>query len=263
MDAIFGDQITVGYGKRNVLTNQSVHIHSGQTTGLIGPNGSGKSTILKSISGIKPIEHGRISVEGQDIGVLNPKQRAKQIAYLEQAPTVPGDLTVKSMVKLGRYAYCHGLFGKDEHGETQIKKAMVEAQVAELANRRIDALSGGQRQRAFIAMTLAHNSPVIMLDEPTTYLDLTHQLDVLNLLKHLNHTQDKTVVLVLHDLNQAAQYCDQLICINEGQVVKTGTPKEVLTEELLADIFQVKAKITFQSSCQYPQLMDYETLVNQ
>jgi iron complex transport system ATP-binding protein len=262
MDALFGNQLVVGYGNKKIIDHQSIHIAAGQITGLIGPNGSGKSTLLKAISGIKSVNEGQVFVNEREIGRLSTKQRAKCIAYLAQSPNVPGDLTVENLVKLGRYAYGRGLFGRDQDAAAQVQQALVAAKVAELANRPIDALSGGQRQRAFIAMTLAHNSPIIMLDEPTTYLDLTHQLDVLNLLRQLNTTAHKTVVLVLHDLNQAAQYCDQLVCLQQGQIVATGTPHEVLTEQLLADVFQVSAKVSFRTQTQYPQMTDYETLVN-
>lgn len=263
MNAIVGKNLTVGYGKKTIINNQSLEIAAGQITGLIGPNGSGKSTLLKALCGINSLKSGSIQINNQPLAALSNKERAKTIAYLAQTPIVPGDLTVLNLVKMGRYAFYHGLMNRDETGKAEVHQAMAAAKVADLANRRLDSLSGGQRQRAFIAMTLAHNSPIIMLDEPTTYLDLTHQLGILNLLKELNVIQQKTVVIVLHDLNQAAQYCDQLVCMQQGTIMKTGTPKEVLTSSLLADIFQVKADITYHSARQYPQLQDYETLVQQ
>lgn len=261
MNVIVGKNLTIGYGKKTIVDNQSLTIAAGQITGLIGPNGSGKSTLLKALCGINPLKNGTVLINQQPLTAMANKQRAKTIAYLAQTPVVPGDLTVLNLVKMGRYAFYRGLMNRDEQGKVEVQQAMVAAKVDHLANRRIDSLSGGQRQRAFIAMTLAHNSPIIMLDEPTTYLDLTHQLGILNLLKELNLTQQKTVVIVLHDLNQAAQYCDQLICMQHGTIMKTGTPKEVLTAPLLANIFQVKADITYHSEQQYPQLQDYETLV--
>ncbi|WP_125606136.1 ABC transporter ATP-binding protein [Lapidilactobacillus bayanensis] len=261
MNAIVGQELTIGYGKKTIIQKQSLKIATGQITGLIGPNGSGKSMLLKALCGINPIISGSVLINEQQLATMPNKMRAKMIAYLAQTPIVPGDLTVLNLVKMGRYAFYHGLMNRDESGKAQVYQAMVAAKVDDLANRRIDSLSGGQRQRAFIAMTLVHNSPIIMLDEPTTYLDLTHQLGILNLLKELNLTQQKTVVLVLHDLNQAAQYCDQLLCIQDGRIIKTGTPKEVLTASLLAKTFQVTADITYHSARQYPQLQDYETLV--
>lgn len=263
MDALFGDQLNVGYGKQLIIKQQSIHIPVGQITGLIGPNGSGKSTMLKALSGIKTVSDGQVLVGNQPIESLSTKQRAQKIAYLAQAPNVPGDLTVQSLVKLGRYAYGHGFFGHDADAKLAVQQALIDAKVADLANHPVGALSGGQRQRVFIAMTLAHRSPIIMLDEPTTYLDLTHQLDVLNLLRELNREQHQTIVLVHHDLNQAAQYCDHLICMQQGQVVATGTPQTVMNDQLLADVFQVKATVTHQGTSQYPQMMNYETLVDQ
>lgn len=260
-DALAGEDLVVGYGRKTILNHQSLHVPAGQITGLIGPNGSGKSTLLKALAGINPIRNGQITINGQAQASLSPKALAKELAYLAQAPDVPGDLTVATLVKLGRYAYHRGFFGQDPQEEAQVRAALVQAKVADLANRPLASLSGGQRQRALIAMTLAHDSPIIMLDEPTTYLDLTHQLDVLNLMQHLNQAANKTVIVVLHDLNQAARYCDQLLCLRAGQVVATGTPKAVLTAPLLADVFQVSAEVVTPTDCDYPQLLNCQTLV--
>ncbi|MFD1483802.1 ABC transporter ATP-binding protein [Lacticaseibacillus baoqingensis] len=261
-DAISGEDLVVGYGRKTIVDHQSIHIPAGQITGLIGPNGSGKSTLLKALAGINPIDHGHITINGQPQAQLSAKALAKALAYLAQAPDVPGDLTVATLVKLGRYAYHRGFFGQDPHEKAQVRAALVAAKVAELANRPLASLSGGQRQRAFIAMTLAHDSPIIMLDEPTTYLDLTHQLDVLNLMQHLNQVAAKTIIVVLHDLNQAARYCDQLVCLHDGQVVATGSPKAVLTAPLLAKVFQVSAQVVTPAGCDYPQLLNCQTLVS-
>lgn len=155
-NAIVGTHISVGYyGKQDILADQSVSIPAGKITGLIGPNGSGKSTLLKALCGINPLRKGTVVINDQPLDQLSSRQRAKQIAYLAQTPSVPGDLTVQNLVKLGRYAYCHGFFNRDEHAREQVLAALVSANVVELANTRIDSLSGGQRQRAFIAMTLS------------------------------------------------------------------------------------------------------------
>lgn len=260
-DAIFGSNLTIGYGKKVIINDQTLHIPAGKITGLIGPNGSGKSTLLKAIAGIEPLMSGQLFCGNQDMATLPAKSRAQALAYLAQAPDVPGDLTVAALCKLGRYAYHRGFFGKDQDEDAQIRLAMLQAKVAEFANRPLASLSGGQRQRAFIAMTLAQNAPVIMFDEPTTYLDLTHQLDVLNLMQTLNRDNGTTIVVVLHDLNQAARYCDHLICVHDGQIVANGTPNEVLTAELLAAVFEVSATLITPAGCNYPQLLNEQTLV--
>ncbi|WP_461213922.1 ABC transporter ATP-binding protein [Lacticaseibacillus sp. GG6-2] len=261
-DAFVGDDLVVAYGRKTIIDHQHIRIPAGKITGLIGPNGSGKSTLLKALGGLNPLVAGKVSVNGRDLAKLSPKAIAKEIAYLAQSPSVPGDLTVATLVRLGRYAYHKGFFGHDTQEEAQVRQALVEAKIADFANRPLNSLSGGQRQRAFIAMTLAQNAPIVMLDEPTTYLDLTHQLDVLNLMQQLNRDVNKTIVVVLHDLNQAARYCDQLLCVHDGQIVASGTPSEVLTAPLLAQVFQVSATVVQPAGCQFPQLLNAQTLVD-
>jgi iron complex transport system ATP-binding protein len=259
-DIITGTHLTIGYDKRVILRDQALHIPAGLITGLIGPNGSGKSTLLKAVAQINPLTAGDLQVLGQPLSAYSSKQLATKLAYLAQSPQVPGDLTVATLVKLDRYAYHSGMFGADPEEKVQVQAAMIQAKVADLADRPLNSLSGGQKQRAMIAMTLAQNAEILLLDEPTTYLDLTHQLSVLNLMQCLNHDMGKTVVVVLHDLNQAARYCDHLICVHDGELVATGTPKQVLTDELLASVFGVTAELVTPSGCDYPQLLNTQTL---
>ncbi len=261
-DAFVGDDLVVAYGHRPIIAHQSLRIPAGQITGLIGPNGSGKSTLLKALAGINPLVAGQITVNGHVLAHLSPKAIAKEVAYLAQSPSVPGDLTVATLVRLGRYAYHKGFFGHDSEEAALVRRALVQAKIADFANRPLNSLSGGQRQRAFIAMTLAQDASILMLDEPTTYLDLTHQLDVLNLMQRLNQESGKTVVVVLHDLNQAARYCDQLVCVHDGAIVATGTPAEVLTAPLLAQVFEVSATVVQPAGCTFPQLLNAQTLVH-
>lgn len=259
-DIITGTHLTIGYDQKVILHDQTLHIPAGQITGLIGPNGSGKSTLLKAIAQINPLTTGELRLQNQPLASFSAKQLAKRLAYLAQSPQVPGDLTVATLVKLGRYAYHSGMFGADPEEKTQVQAAMLQAKVADLADRPLNSLSGGQKQRAMIAMTLAQNAEILLLDEPTTYLDLTHQLSVLNLMQCLNQDMGKTVVVVLHDLNQAARYCDHLICVHDGQLVATGSPKQVLTDALLAAVFGVSAELVTPTGCDYPQLLNTQTL---
>ncbi|WP_225420759.1 ABC transporter ATP-binding protein [Lacticaseibacillus porcinae] len=259
-DIITGTHLTIGYNQRVILRDQELHIPAGQITGLIGPNGSGKSTLLKAIAQINSLTAGELQLQGQPLSDFSSKQLATKLAYLAQSPEVPGDLTVATLVKLGRYAYHQGMFGADPDEKVQVQAAMLQAKVADLADRPLNSLSGGQRQRAMIAMTLAQNAEILLLDEPTTYLDLTHQLSVLNLMQCLNRDMGKTIVVVLHDLNQAARYCEHLICVHDGKLVATGTPKQVLTDDLLASVFGVKAELVTPTGCDYPQLLNTETL---
>jgi iron complex transport system ATP-binding protein len=259
-DIITGTHLTIGYDQRIILRDQALHIPAGLITGLIGPNGSGKSTLLKAIAQINPLKAGDLQVLGQPLSAYSSKQLATKLAYLAQSPQVPGDLTVATLVKLGRYAYHSGIFGADPDEKAQVQAAMIQAKVADLADRPLNSLSGGQKQRAMIAMTLAQSAQILLLDEPTTYLDLTHQLSVLNLMQCLNHDMGKTVVVVLHDLNQAARYCDHLICVHDGKLITTGTPKQVLTDALLAEVFGVSAELVTPTGCDYPQLLNTQTL---
>lgn len=259
-DIITGTHLSIGYGQKVIIADQDLHIPAGHITGLIGPNGSGKSTLLKAIAGINPLLAGEICLANTPIAKLPAKQLATKLAYLAQSPQVPGDLTVAALVKLGRYAYHQGFFGSDPDELAQVQIAMQQAHVADLADRTLNSLSGGQKQRAMIAMTLAQNAEVLLLDEPTTYLDLTHQLSVLNLMQCLNQDVGKTVVVVLHDLNQAARYCDHLICVHAGKLVATGSPKQVLTDDLLAKVFGVSAELVTPSGCDFPQLLNTQTL---
>lgn len=252
--------LSAGYGHHVIIHDQTVQIPEGKITGLIGPNGSGKTTLFNVLNGFEKPLAGDVKLAGRTFSDLSTKQRALQVACLCQHPTAPDGITVKELVSYGRYAHHVGLRRSKKQDSEAVAAAVRAVHLTKFANRQVSSLSGGQRQRSFIAMTLAQDSPVMMMDEPTTYLDLTNQLQILSLLQELNQTLNKTIVIILHDLNQAAAYCQHLICLFNGQVKAVGTPREVLTQQLMADVFQVAAEITYNQNQDCPQMLNCHPL---
>lgn len=238
-----GKGISVAYQKNIVIPSMDVQIPRGRVTSIIGPNGCGKSTLLKALSRMLPLKEGCVLLDGREIMQLPTVEVARRMAILPQSPQAPGGLTVEELASYGRYPHQKG-FGK-LNGEDRkaIDWALQMTQMKELARRDIDMLSGGQRQRAWIAMALAQDTPLILLDEPTTYLDIVHQLEVLELLEKLNRTQDKTIVMVLHDLNLAARFSDWIVAMRGGKLLYEGIPAEIMTADVLRDVFSLEAYI--------------------
>lgn len=231
--------ITVGYGERTIIENLSVDIPAGKKTTILGPNGCGKSTLLKALSTLLPYQ-GEILFNEKNIKDMKRKERAHHIAMLPQHPIAPDGLTVSQLVSRGRHPHQSWLRQWSKEDEEHVYAALQATNLTEFADRPIQALSGGQRQRVWIAMTLAQDTETVLLDEPTTYLDLSHSLDVLNLVRDM---QDKTVVMVLHDLNMAIRYSDHLICMRDGKVLAEGHPNDIITKELLQEVFNLDAVI--------------------
>ena len=242
-DILKGEGISVGYQQNTIIQEMDVQIPKGQITSIIGPNGGGKSTLLKALSRMMPGKTGQVILDGQQIAQLPTIQVAQKMAILPQSPQAPGGLTVEELVAYGRYPHQKG-FGKlKSEDHRAIQWALEMTHMEAFAQRNIDALSGGQRQRAWIAMALAQDTPLILLDEPTTYLDMAHQLEVLELLKDLNETSHKTIALVIHDLNLAARFSHWMIAMREGKVLYEGTAEAVMTREVLADVFSLDAYV--------------------
>ncbi len=219
-----GEGISVGYQQNIIIPKMDVQIPKGKITSIIGPNGCGKSALLKALSRMMPVQSGAVLLDGQAIATLPTVEVARKMAILPQSPQAPGGLTVEELVSYGRYPHQKG-FGKlNEEDHRAIAWALEITHMAEFAQRGIDALSGGQRQRAWIAMALAQDTPLILLDEPTTYLDMAHQLEVLELLKELNTNAHKTIALVIHDLNLAARFSDWMIAMRKGEVLYGKPP---------------------------------------
>ncbi|MGW4207248.1 ABC transporter ATP-binding protein [Lentzea sp. NPDC004789] len=234
--------VTVGYADRVVLDNLDVSIPTGVITTVIGPNGCGKSTLLRTLSRLLKPRQGTVLLDGHDIARLRTKDVAKKMGLLPQTPIAPEGLTVADLVARGRHPHQSWVrqWSSDDAGI--VAKALEMTGVADLAHRPVDSLSGGQRQRVWISMTLAQGTDLLLLDEPTTYLDLAHAIDVIDLVDDL-HEGGCTIVMVLHDLNLAVRYSDNLIVMKDGSVVAQGHPSDVITGELLLDTFGLQAKV--------------------
>ncbi|MGC4972286.1 ABC transporter ATP-binding protein [Streptomyces sp. DT199] len=234
--------VTVGYGGRVVIDELDVAIPPGVITTIIGPNGCGKSTLLKTLSRLLKPAKGAVVLDGEDIGRLRTRDVAKKLGLLPQAPVAPEGLTVADLVARGRHPHQSWLRQWSSDDADVVERALAMTGVSDLADRPVDALSGGQRQRVWISMTLAQGTDLLLLDEPTTYLDLAHAVDVLDLVDDL-HESGCTVVMVLHDLNLATRYSDNLVVMREGSVLAQGHPRDVITAELLDEAFGLKARV--------------------
>lgn len=238
-----GEQLTLGYGKKVVAKDLSVAIPDGHFTAIIGPNGCGKSTLLRTLSRLMTPEKGHVYLDGEQIQHFASKEVARRVGLLAQNATTPGDITVQELVARGRYPH-QPLFTRwRQEDEQAVTRAMRATGVDTLASQSVDTLSGGQRQRAWIAMVLAQETSIMLLDEPTTWLDISYQIDLLELLSELNREQGYTLAAVLHDLNQACRYATHLIALRDGKIVAQGAPKEIVTAELIEAVYGLRCMI--------------------
>ncbi|NEB10082.1 ABC transporter ATP-binding protein [Streptomyces coelicoflavus] len=234
--------VTVGYGARSVIDGLDVAIPPGVITTIIGPNGCGKSTLLRTLSRLLKPTGGSVVLDGEDIAALKTRDVAKKLGLLPQAPVAPEGLTVSDLVARGRHPHQSWLRQWSSDDAEVVERALAMTGVSDLADRPVDSLSGGQRQRVWISMTLAQGTDLLLLDEPTTYLDLAHAVDVLDLVDDL-HESGRTVVMVLHDLNLATRYSDNLVVMREGAILAQGHPRDVVTADLLHEAFGLRAKV--------------------
>lgn len=234
--------VTVGYGGRVVIDDLDVSIPSGVITTIIGPNGCGKSTLLRTLTRLLRPSSGSVVLDGEDIARLRTRDVAKKLGLLPQTPVAPEGLTVADLVARGRHPHQSWLRQWSSDDAEVVERALAMTGVSELAGRPVDSLSGGQRQRVWISMTLAQGTDLLLLDEPTTYLDLAHAIDVLDLVDDL-HESGRTVVMVLHDLNLATRYSDNLIVMREGAILAQGHPQDVITADLLREAFGLRAEV--------------------
>lgn len=234
--------VTVGYADRVVLDNLDVAIPTGVITTVIGPNGCGKSTLLRTLSRLLKPRQGTVLLDGGDIARMRTKDVAKKLGLLPQTPIAPEGLTVADLVARGRHPHQSWLRQWSSDDAEVVARALRMTGVEDLAHRPVDSLSGGQRQRVWISLTLAQGTDLLLLDEPTTYLDLAHAIDVIDLVDDL-HEDGRTIVMVLHDLNLAVRYSDNLIVMKAGSIVAQGHPSDVITSELLRDTFGLQAKV--------------------
>ncbi|WP_214323302.1 ABC transporter ATP-binding protein [Nonomuraea sediminis] len=235
--------VTLGYGERVVVDGLDLGVEAGTVTTIIGPNGCGKSTLLRALGRLLKPQGGEVLLDGRLISAIPTKEVARILTVLPQAPTAPEGLTVADLVARGRHPHQTWYRQWSSDDEAAVGQALELTGLADLAERPLDELSGGQRQRAWISMALAQGTDLLLLDEPTTFLDLAHQVEVLELVRHLHRAAGRTIVMVLHDLNLAARYTDRLVAMRDGKVVAVGTPHEVLTEDLLREVFELDAKV--------------------
>ncbi|KQY37689.1 ABC transporter [Nocardia sp. Root136] len=237
------DAVSLGYGERVIVDELSLDIAPGVVTTVIGPNGCGKSTLLKSLGRLLRPREGQVVLDGKAISSMKTKDVARVIGMLPQTPVAPEGLTVADLVARGRHPHQSWLRQWSADDETEVAAALAQTGIADLADRTLDELSGGQRQRAWISMALAQGTDILLLDEPTTYLDLAHSLEVLDLVDRLHAEYGRTVVMVLHDLNLAIRYSDELVVMRAGRIVARGKPADIVTADLLAEVFGLEATV--------------------
>ena len=233
----------IAYDRHVVFEDLDVQVPAGAFTAIVGPNACGKSTLLRTLARLHRPAAGRILLDGQDIARLDTKAVARRVGMLPQSALVPEHMSVEDLVARGRFPH-QGVFRQWTAADAQaVARAMEVTGVADLASRPVDELSGGQRQRAWIALVLAQDTETILLDEPTTFLDLAHQVEVLELCRELNEHQGRTVVAVLHDLNQAARCAAHMIVMHQGRVLATGRPQDIVTEAMVSEVFGLDAVV--------------------
>ncbi|GAA2104144.1 MULTISPECIES: ABC transporter ATP-binding protein [Brevibacterium] len=235
--------LSLTYGDRSVISDLDLELEPGQITVIVGANGCGKSTLLKSLARLLAPAEGTVLLDGKSIHALPTKEVARVLGLLPQSPLAPEGIVVSDLVGRGRHPH-QGLFARWTAADDEaVARALLRTGTADLAERPVDELSGGQRQRVWIAMVLAQQSALLLLDEPTTFLDVTHQVEVLDLLTDLNRSEGTTIVMVLHDLNLAARYADRLVAVHGGTVHAQGTSEEVLTEETVQQVFGLRSRV--------------------
>ena len=262
-NSIVTKELKIGYNSNIIVPSFDIEIKKGKITSIIGANGCGKSTVLKAIGRIIKSESGCVIINDTDIKELKNKDIAKQMAILPQSPTAPGTLTCRELVGYGRFPYQKG-FGKlSKEDKAIVDWALEVTNMSQFRDREIACLSGGQRQRVWIAMALAQQTGIILLDEPTTYLDLAHQLEVLELLKKLNEGQHTTIVMVLHDLNLASRYSHNLLAMRDGKIELYGEPKDVMTKAMLKNCFKIDGDIVIDPRSGKPMCISYDLAVEE
>jgi len=249
------ENLTLGYADRTVIDGLDLLVPAGKVTAIVGANACGKSTLLRSMSRLLAPRTGRVVLDGRDVHRMPAKQLARTLGLLPQSPIAPEGITVADLVGRGRHPHQGILSRWSREDDIAVAEALEATETAALAERSVDELSGGQRQRVWIAMALAQQTDLLLLDEPTTFLDVSHQIEVLDLLTDLNSTRGTTIVMVLHDLNLAARYSDHLVALSAGRVHAQGSPAEVLTEEVVRTVFGLDSRVILDPTSGKPLML--------
>nr|WP_242574774.1 ABC transporter ATP-binding protein [Streptomyces sp. NP-1717] len=243
MSRLAAHELTLAYDDRTVVHDLELAVPDGRVSVIVGPNACGKSTTLRALGRLLKPTSGSVLLDGAELAGIPTRRIAQSIGLLPQSPSAPEAITVADLVARGRQPHQRWWQQWSEEDERAVTDAMARTDVTELAERPVDELSGGQRQRVWIAMALAQETDLLLLDEPTTFLDIAHQVEVLDLVRRLNHEQGRTVVIVLHDLNQAARYADHLVAMKKGRIVAEGEPGEIVTAELVREVFGLESVV--------------------
>ncbi|MBN2910241.1 ABC transporter ATP-binding protein [Polycladomyces sp. WAk] len=260
MSRLFTENLRIAYGDHDIVKNLNLNIPDNKITAIIGPNGCGKSTVLKAMARILAAKSGAVFLDGKEIIKESTKKIAQKMAILPQSLGAPEGLTVAELVSYGRFPYQKGMGRLKDQDREVINWALQVTGIASFRDREVDTLSGGQRQRVWIAMALAQETDIILLDEPTTYLDLAHQLEVLELLKYLNEKEKRTIVMVIHDLNHAARFADHIVAMKDGDIIKEGTAEEVMTSQVLRRVFHIDVEIGIDPRTKKPICLTYDLI---
>ncbi len=260
MPILSAQKVSVSIEDKQILTDVSIEVEQGEIVSIIGPNGSGKTTLLRAISKSAKLNGGCVELCGKDIGAMSAREIARSMAVLSQAHECAGDLLVRDLVSYGRFAHKR-MFGRSTNEDKEVVDwALERTRMTALQFRKTGTLSGGELQRAWIAMAIAQKPKMFLLDEPTTYLDINHQLQLMDLVRDLNQSDGLTVIMVLHDLNQAARFSSRLIVMKDGRLACEGKPDDIMTEEILGNVFRVRGEISRERSTGTPVFMPQQAV---
>lgn len=259
MSILRTENLEACYEKKTVFQNLNLDITKGKITTIIGPNGCGKSTLLKTMGRVLKQKQGKVLLQEQDMNTISTKEIARRLSMLPQSPVAPGLLGVEELVSYGRFPHRKNNKIMTKADREIIEWAMEITKTSPFRNRSIASLSGGQRQKVWLAMALAQKTDIILLDEPTTYLDMAHQLDVLQIIQELNRQEKSTIIMVLHDINHASRYSDHIIAMKDGSIIKSGTPTEIINQEVLKTVFQIEARIIIDPYDHAPVCIGYKS----
>jgi len=260
MVSLSTEHLQIGYGDKVIVDDLNLNINKGEITTIIGANGCGKSTILKTLARVHQANFGVIYLDGKMIHKIPTKEIAKKMAVLPQSPEAPSGLTVYELISFGRAPHQGGFGRLSEKDRHVIQWALEVTGLSSFRDQAVDALSGGQRQRSWIAMAIAQETELLLLDEPTTYLDMAHQLEILQLLEKLNKEEGRTIVMVIHDLNHAARFSHHMVALRAGKLVQEGSAEEVMTHDVLKEVFHIDAEIVKDPRTNKPVCLSYNLL---